>query len=395
MLGAVFDNVLLGARLQGDLDIMQLRRAKESDLAAAWPKAISRYHLETDDGRMPAINGDLLPRPEKKWTDAYKESMRHNINGARIYGKPGSGLSVSGFGDDEIRAGSKGEELFAKLLSWDGVLDRCVSFWSVWNIDENGDRNSYGADIDCILKFGNHLFLVDVKNYRAGLDYHSLIPGHAMFCMYRNAHLVANDPYVFSCNMGIAQRNMTEFLRACGSQCTVESYVVLVPGSVGEASLDADICWPGGINAMPYSAFVSMIQQRVMSDSSYLTLERTAEEGYLASLVKAYGQIDVLKPGFAVRNNEWPRPMCDIDSGIEYPNAKKSRSLSAKKAPVTGRKGAPSRTAASGHSASKCKKLNAQRLKIQRLQEWEIDFLLIISALARPERLLTLLSYPL
>lgn len=225
-----------------------------------------------------------------------------------------------------MRSGSKGEEVFAKLLSWDGVLDRCVSFWSVWNPEEDGNRNSYGTDIDCILKFGNHIIMVDVKNYRAGLDYHTLIPGHAMFCVYPVARVVAQQPYVFSCNMGFAQRNLSQYLPGIELGCTVESYVVLVPGKVGEAELDADICWPGGIRAMSYSSFVAMIQQRFRDDPSYAVLDRTPVEGYLASLVKLYENQQVLLGGRCADQSAWPRPTCDKEAGIEYPNPKRKQS---------------------------------------------------------------------
>lgn len=304
-------------------DINQLRRATDEEIAAAWPDVIAQYGLQANSDGTPVIDAELVPKVDRKWTTAYHNTLRHDINGERIYGHPGSGLSDSGFGKSQVRSGSRGEEVFAKLLTWDGVLDRCISFWSVWNIEDDGSKNNYGTDIDCVLKFGNHIFLVDVKNYRAGLDYHTLIPGHAMFCVYPVARVVANVPYVFSCNMGIAQKNMSNYLLRSGSHCTVESYVVLVPGQAGEATLDADICWPGGIPAMSYSSFVSMIRQGFSSDPSYASTEPTWEEGYLASLVKLYADQSTLTPNAAADRSLWPRPTCDRAQGIEYPNPKR------------------------------------------------------------------------
>ena len=138
------------------------------------------------------------------------------------------------------------------------------------------------------------------------------------------AIVVANEPYVFSCNMGIAQEHMSEYLSDSGSDCTVESYVVLVPGQAGEATLDADICWPGGIPAMSYSSFVAMIQQRFSTDPSYASTEPTWEEGYLASLVKLYEHQTTLSPNEAHDRTLWPRPTCDMTQGIEYPNPKRA-----------------------------------------------------------------------
>lgn len=306
------------------MDVNRLHRATDEEIAAAWPAAIAQYGLQTNPDGTPVITADLLPKAEQKWVKAYRSTLGHDIHGERIYGHPGSGLSESGFGSKQVRSGSRGEEVFAKLLTWDGVLDRCVSFWSVWNIDDDGSKNDYGTDIDCVLKFGSHIFLVDVKNYRAGLDYHTLVPGHAMFCVYPVARVVANEPYVFSCNMGIAQEHMSEYLSDSGSDCTVESYVVLVPGQAGEATLDADICWPGGIPAMSYSSFVAMIQQRFSTDPSYASTEPTWEEGYLASLVKLYEHQTTLSPDEARDRTLWPRPTCDRAQGIEYPNPKRA-----------------------------------------------------------------------
>lgn len=308
----------------GSGDFVPLHHATDEEVAAAWPAAIARYGLQANPDGTPVIDSSLIPKGEKRWEDAYRQTLAHDISGERIYGHPGSGLSESGFGQDQVRSGSRGEEVFAKLLSWDGVLDRCVSFWSVWNPQKDGSRNTYGTDIDCILKFGSHIFLVDVKNYRAGLDYHTLIPGQAMFCMYPVARVVAQQPYVFSCNMGFAQQNVTAYLRSIGSQCTVESYVVLVPGRVGEAELDGDIHWPGGIEAMSYSSFVAMIQQRFGEDPSYASLERTPEEGWLASLVKLYEHQETLLGDTASDQSAWPRPTCDRQAGIAYPNPRKN-----------------------------------------------------------------------
>lgn len=305
-------------------DFVPLHHSTDEEVAAAWPAAIAQYGLQTNPDGTPVIDSSLIPKGERRWEEAYRQTLAHDISGERIYGHPGSGLSESGFGKDQVRSGSRGEEVFAKLLSWDGVLDRCVSFWSVWNPQKDGTRNTYGTDIDCILKFGSHVFLVDVKNYRAGLDYHTLIPGQAMFCMYPVARVVAQQPYVFSCNMGFAQQNVASYLRSIGSDCTVESYVVLVPGRVGEAELDGDIRWPGGIEAMSYSSFIAMVRQRIGEDSSYASLERAPEEGWLASLVKLYEGQEPLLGAAASDQSAWPRPTCDRQAGIVYPNPGKN-----------------------------------------------------------------------
>lgn len=294
-----------------------VRKPTSEDISSGWRRAIAQYGLNADSPDTPVIDEGLVPKVSRETQEAYAKTKQHDIDGARIYGVPGFGLHQSGFGKSQVAAGAGGEAIFAKLLTWDNILDHCVSYWSVWNPEEDGTRNTTGTDIDCILKFGNHILLVDVKNYRAGLEYHTLVPGKAMFCMYQKARVVAHEPYIFSANMAFAQRNLSEYLAANGSPCTVESFVVLVPGVTGEATLDPDIQWPGNIPAMKYSTFKAMIAQRAQEDSSYAVFNpaKTVEEGYLASLVKTHkGELSLLSAPLPEHN--WPTPTYDKLAGI-------------------------------------------------------------------------------
>ncbi|OZG49386.1 cell division protein FtsK [Pseudoscardovia radai] len=301
-----------------------VRKPTDDDISEGWHDAIEQYGLQHDDSYSPVIDDGLVPKASREVKAAYAETWRHDVDGARIYGMPGSGLHQSQFGKKEVHSGATGELIFAKLLSWDHFLDHCVSFWSLWNPEEDGTRNDMGNDIDCVLKFGDHILLVDVKNYRAGLEYHSLIPGKAMFCMYQKARVVAHEPYIFSANMAFAQKNLSEYLASEGSRCTVESFVVLVPGELGEATLDPDIYWPGNIPAMGYGQFKDMLIERGQHDSSYCTFDptKTAEEGYLATLVKGYdGALSLLDSPMPVA--EWPAPTWDRLAGIKPAPSKK------------------------------------------------------------------------
>lgn len=294
-----------------------VRKPTPEGISEGWRRAIAQYGLNADSPDSPVIDEGLVPKVSRETKEAYEATKKHEIDGARIYGVPGFGLHQSNFNKRDIAAGAGGEAIFAKLLTWDQILDHCVSYWSVWNPEEDGTRNTAGNDIDCILKFGNHILLVDVKNYRAGLEYHTLVPGKAMFCMYQKARVVAHEPYIFSANMAFAQRNLSEYLADNGSPCTVESFVVLVPGMTGEATLDPDIQWPGNIPAMKYSTFKDMIAQRAQRDSSYVTFNpaKTAEEGYLASLIKSYeGPLSYLSS--PLPPEQWPKPTYDKLKGI-------------------------------------------------------------------------------
>ena len=310
-----------------EIDWDAVKKPTKEELGEAWAQAISRYQLQTATPGIPVIDESLVPKASQKTLKAYRDICNHDIHGARIYGRPGSGLAGSGFGKTEVRTGTKGEEIFAKLLTWDGILDHCVSFWSVWNPEADGHRNTRGTDIDCILMFGSHILLVDVKNYRAGIDYHSLVPGKAMFCMYPKARVVAHEPYIFSANMAFAQHNLSTYLRVNGSSSTVESFVVLVPASTGEAKLDSDISWPGDIHAMAYSDFVGMMKQRALDDPSYINFkpEKTKEEGYLASLVKSYGEVPLCPLEAPTDQNQWPIPVYDKLAGIAPKGAKEKQ----------------------------------------------------------------------
>lgn len=291
-------------------DFVDMSKPTEGDLREAWRLAIAKYGLHSNAPDVPVIDDRLYPKVTLQEKNAYAAILKHGIYGARIYGKPGSGLSMSSFGKREIRTGKIGESVFAKLLSRDGVLDKCVSFWSVWNPKEDGTRNSRGSDIDCILKFGSHILLVDVKQYRSGVKYHTLLPGKAMFCIYANSRVVAHEPYIFNANMAFAQRNIEHYLISHGSQCTVESFVVLVPGNAGQSMVDDDIRCPGDIPVMSYTSFLDMLNNRALQDSSYMqsVQGKTPEEGWLATLVKDYGSIPLSLLDNPQHESLWPKP---------------------------------------------------------------------------------------
>ena len=296
-----------------------ISRATEEEIRQAWPAAIRRYQLQTEQGNsnVPQIDNSLVPRVTQEQRKAYTAIKHLPIHGRRIYGEPGSGLSESNFGQDEVRSGTEGEQIFAKLLSRDGILDRCVSFWSMSRPTTEGERDDSGADIDCALLIDNHLLLIDVKNYRAGLAYHTLIPDKAMFCVYPAARVVAQKPYIFSVNMNWARNNLYEYL---GSRCpglTIDTFVVLVPGESGEATLDSDITWPGGIPAYSYSAFLSVVNAILPANQGFV--RRTPLEGFLASMVKHYN-CSPISPTAPVDENAWPKPTFDDDRDIDQLN---------------------------------------------------------------------------
>lgn len=259
-------------------------KLNRSQVDAAWPSAVRAYGLRTNSHGMPVVNGSFKPATDakaKESLDALKKVRTPHA--AHMHGHPGGGLYKSDFDASSVASGASGERLFAKLLDRDGILNNCESYWSLYRPDTDGKGS--GADIDCVLVFGDHIIMVDVKNYKSGLDYHTLIPGKAMFCMDPDSRTVVEE-YVHSANMAFAQRNIHG--RFQGGGCTVESFVVLMPGPGGEPKLDPDVCWPGNIPAMSYSTFRTMIADRAAKDPGYASYTAPGRDvaDYLGGLVK-------------------------------------------------------------------------------------------------------------
>ena len=107
----------------------------------------------TSDGRS---NGGAV-------RDAYAAYVAQEIVGYRFYGFPGAQLSeaerVHGSGRSWTQ-GRIGERFFMSVLAREGILDQCVSFWSL-------KRDAY-HDIDCVLLFDDEIVLVDVKSLQDG-----------------------------------------------------------------------------------------------------------------------------------------------------------------------------------------------------------------------------------
>lgn len=330
-----------------------IKRATEAEIREAWPEAISRYQLQTVQGdpTSPQIDNSLVPRVTQEQHKAFNVIKHLPIHGRRIYGKPGSGLGESKFGEEQIRSGTAGEQIFAKLLSRDGVLDRCISFWSMARPTETGERDSSGADVDCALLINNHLLLIDVKNYRAGLAYHTLIPDKAMFCVYPAARVVAQQPYIFSVNMNWARNNLYDYLNTRCPGLTIETFVVLVPGESGEATLDPDITWPGGIPAYSYSSFLGIVNRMLPPNQGFV--RRTPLEGFLASMVKHY-TCSPIEPDGPVDESAWPKPTFDADRDVDQLNEGGSHGSHGKSGKSGSRDGsrAGSRRSTKGESSS-------------------------------------------
>ena len=140
-----------------------------------------------------------------------------------------------------------------------------------------------------------------------------------MFCSYPLLHAVANPPYIHSPNMAFAQRDVQNYLAQHGSACTVESFVVLVPGRTGEAVLDPDITWPTGIPAMSYSKFIDEMKRRALADRSYLDFDpgMTREQLWLSTLVKHIYNGPISHIDAPIERAQWPLPTYDALAGIE------------------------------------------------------------------------------
>ena len=111
-------------------------------------------------------------------SDIYDYYKKVKIRGFRFYGAPGTTLREHSNQDagDECQQwirGRIGEKLFMSMASAKGLLNRCVSFWSL-KVNEEWD-------LDCALLFADLLVLVDVKSRVA--------QQHVFFKWYQGASL--------------------------------------------------------------------------------------------------------------------------------------------------------------------------------------------------------------
>ena len=211
----------------------------------------------------PAEEGPLLPKATSPGrTTGFEPRQLERIElkpQPLMAGRPGSGLSASGFSEENIKAGQKGELNFAKALQKAGLLGNFQTYWSVSLPDRANflPSREYETDVDCIIVTGQRLYLVDLKNYKGGgLTYES-----------ERGKLQARDDATgalvrvsgkMSRNMELAQELFRSHLGPRGY--TVVSRVVFMPQNSGEPKMK-NVYWPGAIHAMVLTEFLEELSR--------------------------------------------------------------------------------------------------------------------------------------
>lgn len=181
-----------------------------------------------------------------------------------MHGKPGAGLSNSGFGSEAIALGQRGEENFAKVLSValhnNGfpIIEATDSFWSVGMPNKYAaDKRDllYDGDIDCIFVSATTIYLLDLKYYKGGnVSYRSF--GDQLMCVDLATGRPNGEKKTMSRNMATAQERFSSLF----PNMKVESRVVFMPTERGIPQVEG-VYWPGGIPAVGLMGILDELDQ--------------------------------------------------------------------------------------------------------------------------------------
>lgn len=163
-----------------------------------------------------------------------------------MIGSPGSGLSESTFSEVAIRLGQTGELNFAKALQKEHLLDRLLSFWSIHNLDLNGEKTD--ADVDCILVSSTTIWLIDLKFYLSGDVTYKSDDWH-FYTFDNETGLQVKKPKTMTRNMSYAEKAFLKKFEKISKYFQIKSRVVLMPTNNGAGKVD-NVYWPGKIKAI-------------------------------------------------------------------------------------------------------------------------------------------------
>ncbi len=135
-----------------------------------------------------------------------------------------------------------------------GLLERHATFWSVDRPDFDGTKS--GADVDCIVLSGGHLWLLDMKFYRAG-DMTYKTYGSKLIAIDNKTGKQVGEPRDMSRNMEIAKLS---FSTLAGPRSIVKTAVVLIPTEGGTADIAPGSVWHGDVPLMTLPALLKELQ---------------------------------------------------------------------------------------------------------------------------------------
>lgn len=283
-LGAVLSNPLLGV----------LAGAVMAFALAFWLVGMRRVSLgsvhaaakaqKSDPGKRRASGSALERATEKGTISGYEPEALKAVDIPEhplMHGKPGVGLSDSGFDQGAVRAGQTGEVNFAKALAKAGLIQRFATFWSIHMLSQD----TYGkeqSDVDCAIVTGHTIYLVDLKYYPGGNVEYRLADGQQLVCYDVPTGQPIGQPKKMSKNMQIAVERFRSRYKNYGS-FGLQARVVLVPTNSGVGRIEG-VKWPGDIPAMMLPDFLAELQsQPSFIESLDSDLVRRTFQGLLKS----------------------------------------------------------------------------------------------------------------
>ena len=214
--------------------------------APAPPHVQESKGLGTTTGYEPRFLKDVTPTPWRY-----------------TFGNPGAGLSSSGFGQQEIQAGQKGERNFYLALSKAGLLDKVASFWSV-ALPDQYFRRVDDTDIDCILITNSTVYLIDLKMYKQGdLTYRN--NGNMIYAVDNQTGQVVGNPLTVHGQMSRARDTFRTILRSTRYKLT--TLVTFMPTNRGMGQVDC--VWPGGVEAVSLPQVLGILKEDIKANGAF------------------------------------------------------------------------------------------------------------------------------
>lgn len=232
-------------RLAFRRDVLEQLRFKRGSRPTSLERAAPRPRTSTaDNAYAPGSITGYEPRSLDNVQIGYNTLM---------HGDPGYGLSNSGFSQENIELGQKGEVNFAKTLtvathsSGFPLISATETFWSVAMPSAHSARvvdPHFKTDIDCIVVSADTIFLIDIKFYKSGNVAYST-KGDQLLCRDLTTNSFVGSPKEMSRNMAMAHdRFSTHF-----PNMKVVSRVVFMPTDKGTSRVTG-VYWPGDIPAI-------------------------------------------------------------------------------------------------------------------------------------------------
>lgn len=242
-------------RLRGKNVFIPLEEEGDGQANVFHPRIGGQPHQLPVQMPMPMGGGHISPGGSQQHTPRTLETIPDPMS-ANMYGKPGKSLTTArGMSAANASAGALGERNFAKVLAVEGLINRCVSLWSVKMPGKIGFSPDpvLNTDIDCILFYDNTVLLLDMKLYTGGdITYHSTNAG--LIRVDNQTGQGIGAPIKMSQNMQIAHERFTRLY----PHQSVYAMVVFIPTDRGSATLDS-VVWPGNIPAVNLDELVAYL----------------------------------------------------------------------------------------------------------------------------------------